>query len=112
MSPAVLVGTVAVAAFGGPTIALVFGTLSSNTIEGVALSKLVNLVILGPAVVVAVVSEPYQFAAGVLPSFWPVKAFVAGVAGQSAWLPYLIFGLVVHVVALTTLGRLFTRETE
>lgn len=109
--PAVLLGSVLVGALGGPLIALVFGTVASNTIEGIALSKLINLVVLGPAVVVAVVPEPVQFLAGVLPAFWPIKAVVAGVAGES-WVLYLLAGTFVHLVAIVALSRAFSRRAD
>ena len=109
--PAVLVGSVAVGALGGPIIVLIFGTVASNTIEGIALSKLINLVVLGPAVVVAVVPEPFQFIAGVLPAFWPIKAIIAGVAGES-WVLYLLTGAVVHLLGIAVLFRVFSGKAD
>ena len=108
----VLIGSVTVGAFGGPIIAFVFATLASNSIEGVALSKLVNLLVLGPAVVIAVVPEPLQFAAAIIPTYWPVKAVVAGVAGDQFWVLFLLGGLVVHLFVIAVLGRLFARRAD
>jgi fluoroquinolone transport system permease protein len=110
--PAVLVGGVVVGALSGPLVALGFGTLASNTIEGIALSKLVNLVVLGPAIVVAVVPEPLQFAAGVLPTYWPVKAVVAGILGESSWVAYLAVGALVQFVWLVGIGRWFVTRAD
>jgi hypothetical protein len=110
--PLVLIGTAAVGALGGPSIALGFGTLAANTIEGIALSKLINLVILGPALVIAVVPEPLQFVAGVFPSYWPVKAFVASASGDPTWSLYLLVGVVVHVIAGIGLARWFVRRAD
>ncbi len=110
--PVVLVGGVVVGALGGPLVSLGFGTLASNTIEGIALSKLVNLVVLGPAIVVAVVPEPLQFAAGVLPTYWPVKAVVAGILGESSWAAYLAVGTLVQLVWLTGIGRWFVSRVD
>lgn len=110
--PGVLLGAVAVGALGGPTIALVFGTIASNTIEGIALSKLINLVVLIPVVAVAVVPEPIQFVAGVLPTFWPIKALVAGIAGDPGWLIYLLAGSSSHLLALLALVRWFDQRSD
>lgn len=110
--PAVLVGSVAVGALGGPTIAMVFGSLASDSIEGIALSKLVNLVILGPVLAVAVIPEPVQFLAGVLPAFWPIKGVVAGIAGEPLWIPYLLAGVVTHVLAIAVLVRVFSGRAD
>lgn len=112
VSPVVLIGTTAVGAFGGPVVALGFATLASNTIEGLALSKLVNVVVLGPAVVVGVVSEPLQFVAGISPTYWPVKAFVAGVGGEPAWTQYLLIGTIVHLLVLGALGWWFVQRSD
>lgn len=110
--PAVLIGTVAVGALGGPIITMGIGTVASNTIEGIALSKLINLVVLGPALVVAVVPEPFQFLAGVLPAFWSIKAIVAGVAGDPLWIPSLLIGTVVHLLGIAVLLSLFSRKAD
>lgn len=63
--PVVMIGVAGVGVFAGPVVALAVGTLASNTIEVLALSKLINLAILGPAVVVAVVrsrsSSPQEY---------------------------------------------------
>lgn len=112
ISPMVLIGTAVVGALGGPVIALGFGTLASNTIEGIALSKLVNLVILGPALVIAVVPAPLQFVAGVFPAYWPVKAFVASASGDPTWSLYLLIGVVAHLIAGIGLVRWFTRQSD
>ena len=109
---AVLGGSVMVGALGGPIIAFVFATLASNSIEGIALSKLVNLIVLGPAVAVALVPEPLQFAAGILPTYWPVKAVVAGVSGNSFWALFLLGGLVVHLLGIAALGRWFASRAD
>ncbi|SIR62724.1 fluoroquinolone transport system permease protein [Haladaptatus litoreus] len=110
--PAVLVGSAAVGALSGPTIALVFGTVASNTIEGIAISKLINLVILGPVVGIVVVSEPLQLAVGVLPTYWPIKAVVSGVAGEALWPVFLFVGVVVHLLVISGLGHWFARRAD
>ncbi|WP_273834873.1 ABC transporter [Halococcus sp. PRR34] len=112
VSPAVLIGTAAVSVLGGPVLALGFGTLASNTIEGLAISKLVNVLVLGPAVVIAVVPEPLQFVAGALPTYWPVKAFVAGTSSEPIWPLYLFVGGVSHLLVLAWLGRTFARRAD
>ena len=112
VSPVVLFGAAAVGALGGPTIALVFGTVASNTIEGIALSKLTNLAILGPAVGIVVLAEPLEYAVGVLPTYWPMKAVVSGAAGESLWPAYLLVGVVTHAVAIAALVLWFGRRAD
>lgn len=112
LSPAVLVGTVLVSALGGSVITLAFGTLASNTIEGLAFSKLINVIALGPVAVVVAVSEPLQFIVGVVPTYWPLKAFVAGTTGDPAWLLYLLIGASVHLLALALLRQRFDQLSD
>lgn len=112
LSPAVLVGTVLVSALGGSVITLVFGTLASNTIEGLAISKLINVIALGPVAVVVAVSEPLQFIVGVVPTYWPLKAFVAGTTGDPLWSLYLLIGAFVHLLALALLGQRFDQLSD
>ncbi|WP_408959234.1 ABC transporter permease [Natrinema sp. 74] len=110
--PAVLIGSAVVGALSGPAIAFVFGTVASNTIEGIAISKLINLVILGPAVGIVVIPEPLQFAIGVLPTYWPVKAVVSGIAGEALWPVFLLVGVVIHLMGLAVLSQWFARRAD
>lgn len=71
-----------------------------------------NLVALGPAVVVAAVPEPLQFAAAISPTYWPVKAVVAGVAGEPLRAPLLLGGLAVYLLGVAVLGRRFARRAD
>ena len=103
--PAVIVASAALGSLSAPVIALSLGLVASNSIEGIALSKFENVVLLGPAAVVAVVPEPWQFAAGVFPPYWPVKTFVVGATGDPSWPVFLVGGVVVHVLALGALIR-------
>lgn len=102
----------AVGALGAPIVALVFASLADNTIEGVALSKLVNLVVVVPALVIAVAPEPAQFAAGVFPAYWPVKAYVAAASGDQGWPLFVLAGLLAHLIALAVLGSRFEHRID
>jgi fluoroquinolone transport system permease protein len=108
----VLIGAATVGALGGPVLALGFGTVANNTIEGIALSKLINLVVLGPALVIAVLPEPIQFVGGISPTYWPVKAVVAALGGDPAWPFYLVGGVVSHGIALIVLLWWFGKRVD
>lgn len=49
-------------------IAALLPTIARNKVEGLALSKVMNIAILAP--LVAIVASPWRFAAGVVPSYW------------------------------------------
>lgn len=59
----------------GITIALLVVTLSSNKLEGMAITKLSSLIIFGAAVPYFV-PTPFSFFAFLLPSFWIGKAII------------------------------------
>lgn len=107
-----VVGAAVCSALGAPLVAFALGLLADNTIEGLALSKFVNAVVLGPALLVAVVPEPLQFVVGVAPTYWPVKVVEAGATGSGPWIAYLIAGVVAHAVVLAVLVRRFATSTR
>ena len=102
--PVLLLSSV-LGALGGPVVALALGLTASNSIEGVALSKLLNAFLLGPALLVAAVPEPWQFVAGVFPAYWPVKTYVAAATGDPSWPLYWTLGVGVHAFVLVVLTR-------
>lgn len=98
-------------ALGGPVIALALGLVASNAIEGIALSKLLNVFLIGPAILIALIPEPWQFIAGVVPAYWPLKTYVAGAAGDPVWSTYWVIGIVIHVSSLIVLDWWITPRT-
>lgn len=97
--------TVAVSFTGamqGCIIALMIVTLSSNQLEGVAVTKLSSLTILGAAVPFFV-SSPLQYLLSVLPSFWMGIAMREG--RLSALLPACITGIICTLLLLRQYSR-------
>ncbi|KZN22491.1 ABC transporter [Haladaptatus sp. R4] len=110
--PAIIVGTAAVSSLTAPLFAFSLGAVASNTVEGIAVSKFANIIMLGPSAVIALVPEPIQFAIGVLPMYWPVKAFVVGVGGGGEWIVYLLLGVCSHGIAISVFGWWFIRHAK
>ncbi|MFB6141222.1 MAG: ABC transporter [Halosimplex sp.] len=106
-----LVGSAILGALSGSVIGLVLGLTASNSIEGIALSKFMNVALLGPALVIATVPEPLQFLAGIVPMYWPVKVYVAGATGQSNTLPLFGIGIGVHLIALVCVTKIVVPRT-
>jgi len=107
-----LLGTAACAAFAAPVIAILFGSVATNTIEGLAISKLLNAVVFAPAVAIALAPAPFQFLAGVVPTYWPIEAFVAAAGGDPVWPVYLLVGVAVHALVAAPLYRHFSRRAD
>ncbi len=110
VSPVVVVATAAVSALTTPFFVFALSVTASNTIEGIALTKFANILFLGPSIVIALVPEPLQFAVGVFPTYWAVKTFVVGVSGGSGWILYFVGGLLVHAIAISSLGAWFVKR--
>lgn len=105
-----LLATSLVSALAGPVTSLLFASYAANTIEGLALNKLLAIPLLIPLGAIALVPEPLQFVTGLLPTYWPVKALVAGLAGKSA-LPSLAIGTLYYLAILAWSRRVFGRRS-
>jgi len=94
-----------VAALAGPFFALLLASLAGNKVQGLAVMKGLGLVTVTP-LVAYFVPEPWQWGFGVIPMFWPVKAFWQLLAGEIWWPPVLI-GLLINGLGLWLLLRHF-----
>lgn len=97
-----------VAGFAAPILALVLAIAAPNKVAGFAVMKVVNGVNLVP-VVAFFVPRPLQYAAGVLPTYWPMRALWSAVDGE-AYAVYLVVGVAVGALGLAGMARLFDRR--
>lgn len=104
-----LIGCAVVAALAGPVTSLLFASYAANTIEGLALNKLLGIPLLVPLGAITLVPEPLQYVVGIVPTYWPVKALTAGLTGASA-LPSLLVGTIFYAVLVRWLRRVFARR--
>lgn len=85
---------------------LLIVSVASNKIQGIAMVRLLGLVIAGFPCLAWFVGSPWNLAFGLLPPYWPAKAFwVASERGM--WWPYLLGGIVVNLVVMWPLLRRF-----
>ncbi|QTH45358.1 hypothetical protein J4772_13670 [Cohnella sp. LGH] len=97
-----------------PLFALFLVAFSANKVEGLALSKLITLTLLGPAGAY-LVAEPWQWFAGLLPTYWPSKLFLEQVSAETDWQRQAIVfgaGIVVHSLLLYGLLKRFLNRVE
>ena len=97
----------ALAAFSGPILALFLAAFAEDKVSGFALMKLFGAVSDLP-LAAWFVPMPWQLAAGLLPSYWPMKVVWEASAG-APWLGYALVGLAVNGVAVALLLRRFQR---
>ncbi len=88
-----------------PLVALGLAAFAGNKVQGFALIKASNLILL-PPIAAYFMTPPWDLIFGLIPIYWPLKAFWIIEAGGAAW-PYLAVGLVVHLIALAILARRF-----
>lgn len=100
-----LIAIAAVGALVAPMMALFLAAFAENKVAGFALVKFANLIILVPSIAFFVQSD-WQVLAGIVPTYWAMKALWVALDGGSAW-PYLAAGLVVNLLALWLLVRRF-----
>jgi fluoroquinolone transport system permease protein len=97
-----LLAVTAVAGLSAPMLTLVLATAAPNKVAGFAVVKVTNAVAF-------FIPLPYQLAAGVLPTYWPMRALWSAASG-ARFMGALGAGVIVSVVALALLAGLFRRK--
>lgn len=91
-----------------PLLALVLATAAPNKVAGFAAMKILNSVNLLP-IAAFFVPTPLQYAAGILPPYWPMRALWSAAAGEPfGW--YLVIGAASGLIAIAIASRLFERR--
>jgi fluoroquinolone transport system permease protein len=88
-------------------IAALLPTIARNKVEGLALSKVMNLAILAP--LVAIVVSPWRYAAGIVPSYWIGEMLEVSGAAYLAPPAVLATAAAAHAAVLAWAVRRYTR---
>ena len=104
---AVLAGALAGALFA-PCYALVLGTFANNKVQGFALAKGTGVLVI-PAIAAWFVPLPWQFLVGVVPTYWPLKAYWVLQAGQPHGWVYALLAVSCFGLLLRWLSSRFDR---
>ncbi|OXS56971.1 hypothetical protein B1A99_19165 [Cohnella sp. CIP 111063] len=107
-------GVLGMLALEAPIFALFLATAAANKVEGLALSKIVSLTLIG-AIVAYFAPEPWQLLAVALPTYWPSKLYLEGasVGGDLAWTTAaLVTGFLYHLLILYVLLRRFLQRID
>lgn len=91
-----------------PVAALLLASFAGNRVEGLALGKAFGVLVMGPLAAYFVVGSRWQLLFGILPTYWPARAFWTAAAGGSYW-PYLLAGLAYNLLLTGLLLRRFQR---
>jgi fluoroquinolone transport system permease protein len=90
-----------------PVIGLPMSTLGRNKIEGLAVMRVVGIIVFTvPLLPFFFLDSPWQLAFGILPPYWPVRAFWSAMDGGTFW-PYVLGGTAYLVLVDVLLLRWF-----
>lgn len=108
LSLATVLPMAAVAGLAAPLLALVLATAAPNKVAGFAMVKVLNSVNLVP-IASFFVPAPWQYVAGILPTYWPMRALWSAAEGES-YATHLAIGAISGVVAVIIAGGVFNRR--
>lgn len=101
-----LLPVIILAAMEAPLFALAQGVFAGNKVEGLAVGKLLGLVLIGPFISYFV-DSPLAYLAGIIPPFWITETYFS--EGPQYWMG-LGIGLVVHIIFLIGMSKLFNKR--
>lgn len=89
-------------------VSLLMPAIASNKVEGLAVMRAIGMLLLGLPFIPWFMDSQLQLLFGVLPTYWPVKAFWLASEGATYW-PYIAGGIayisLLLVLLLRRLGR-------
>lgn len=83
---------------------------ANNKVEGLALMKGMGILMLGP-LAACFIDPRWQWLLGLLPSYWPAKAFWMLGGGQSAW-PFVMGGSVYIIILIALLTKRLRQKID
>jgi len=108
-----MIAVSAVGSLGAPLAAMEINCLASNKIEGFAMVKGLNILVVAP-IVGLFMHGAREFLFAFEPGFWPVKALAVALvgpgAGQLSYGAYLGIGLIYAILANVALYSVFKRR--
>jgi fluoroquinolone transport system permease protein len=96
------------ASLEAPLIALVLASVAENKVSGFALTKGFQAVLMVP-IYAWFLELPWQLLAGVVPTYWPLRAYWSESASEAGFWIYLAIGFATHIGLLAWLLRRFDR---
>jgi fluoroquinolone transport system permease protein len=103
-----LLAITGVAGLAAPLLAFVLATAAPTKVAGFAMVKVLNAVNLLP-IAAFFLPVPLQYVAGILPTYWPMRALWSATAGEE-FVGFLVIGALVGAVALVLAAALFDRR--
>ncbi|MCK5687378.1 hypothetical protein KAJ27_24805 [bacterium] len=96
-------------ALEAPIMTLFLAAFAGNKVEGLALSKVMNILTLAPFIGYIFKSN-WTLIAGISPPYWIVMAYLAIGKSQLVFWGYIFAGLISHLIVITLLMKLFVKK--
>ncbi len=103
-----LVPVAIAASLWAPIMALFLVTFAENKVQGLAMFKIVNVVTLAPLAALFI-EEPWQYLMGIVPLYWPARAFWQLADGDSTYWVSVAIAIATEGAVLALLLRRFDR---
>jgi fluoroquinolone transport system permease protein len=94
-----------------PIMALFLAAFANNKVEGLALSKAFGIMFLAPFAAYFIRSG-WQYAAGIFPTFWITKSFLAMYWPEESFQLFIAIGLMSHILVIAALLKRFQRRAS
>ena len=89
-------------------MALILAVFAANKVEGLALMKGLAVFMLGP-LAAYFMDSGWQVLAGIVPTYWPAKAFWVAAEGGNFW-PYVLAGAAYDLMLIALLLHRFREK--
>ena len=94
-----------------PLSALIIAAFAGNQVEGFAVMKGSGFLLMGP-LASFFIAHPWDLLVGILPTYWPIKAYFAAAEGAEAWVwVAAVVSLLYCSGCVAVLYRIFRRRT-
>ncbi|GIH97542.1 ABC transporter permease [Planobispora siamensis] len=99
-----------VAGLMAPIVGFLMASVGRNKVEGLAVMRVIGLALFTiPFIPFFFLDEPWQFAFGLLPPYWPLRAFWSAMDGGAYW-PYLAVGSGYNALLCLMLLKILSRR--
>lgn len=89
-----------------PMLALLFGSVAQNKVQGFALMKLTGFIFIAP-VVAYFAPAGWELAFGIVPTYWPMKVYWLLYEGAAIVWPYVVVAVVYQLLVTVYFARRF-----
>jgi fluoroquinolone transport system permease protein len=96
---------------GAAVVGLLMPAVASNKVEGLAVMRAIGMLLFGLPIIPWWLDSPAQLLFGLLPTYWPAKAYWLAAAGATYW-PYIVGGLAYNAVLAYVLLRRLARSAH